>query len=106
MSETNFDFNIGNGYMLYVNSNIILHLTCINNSVSCLYFTDENNKKIVIPDGITVYAFDFQNNNKVILNSIKNNNYALCYSDDYDVEFNGRHILNIKNKRTWNITKF
>jgi hypothetical protein len=103
MNKMNFEFNIGNGYIYYINEKIILHITCVNNSVSCLYFTDELNKKINIPDGIIVKTFNYENNEESILKNIKNIHYALCYSDDYVVEYNNNKILNIKNKRSWEI---
>jgi hypothetical protein len=70
-----------------------------------MYFTDENNNTIDIPNGFVVYRYDFQNPNKrVIQSSIQNKIYALCWSENYDIEYNGKNIVNINNKRSWIIT--
>lgn len=103
MYETLFNFNIKNEYICNINSKIILHIECINQSVSVLFFTDEMNNKIDIPNGIIVYTYDYQNiKNKVAL-TIEPNYYILSFSDNYDIEFNGKIILNITNQRNWNI---
>lgn len=50
-----------------------------------------------------VYTYDYTNNNKrVLLNSIKQE-YALCWTDDYEIELNKNVLINIKNQRKWNI---
>lgn len=48
-----FDFTKTDDEYLY---NIILHITQMNHSVVMLYFTDEMNNNINIPDGIVVYT--------------------------------------------------
>ena len=103
---TSFNFtSMSNKYIYSVNSKIILHIKTVNNSTACLYFTDELHNKINIPDSIMIYTYDFQNlKNKVIQPRTQNNDYILCWTENYDIEFNGENLLTIKNQRSWNIT--
>lgn len=54
------------------------------------------NNKINTPSGLIIYTKDFQTNTKVIQKPVDNNLYALCWSDDYIVEFNNELILDVK----------
>ena len=104
--ESNFNFtNMNQSYIYSVTSNIILHIHRISYSVAMLYFTDEINNPINIPTGITIYTCDFQNmDSRIILPPTPSQKYALCWTDSYEIEFNGEIVLNITNKRTWSIT--
>ena len=82
-----------------VNFNINLHIKRINNAVAILYLTDEMN----VPNNILVYTYDYTNNKRVLLNPIKQE-YALCWTDNYEIELNNNILINIKNQRKWNIT--
>lgn len=68
-----------------------------------LYFTDEMNNKVNVPNDILVYTYDYTNNKRVLLNPIKQD-YALCCTDNYEIELNKNILINIKNQRKWNIT--
>jgi hypothetical protein len=101
--NTIFDFGILNSEYIYnINSNLILHIKQINHGVAMLYFTDELNNKINIPNDILVYTYNYDDSKKVLLKSI-NQEYALCWTDDYVVELNKNVLLNIQNQRKWNI---
>ena len=102
--ETTFDFTkTENEYIYNINSTTILHIKKINNSVASLWFTDEMSNKINIPNGIIVYTYDYQTNEKIIQN-LNGQDYFLCWTDDYIVELNKNVLINIKNQRKWNIT--
>ncbi len=90
----------GSEHIYKINSNIVLRLYRNNHSVSILEFTDEMNNKIIIPPGIIVYTKDHQNKEKVVDASI-GNIYTLSWGDDYQIEFNNKLLLNIKNNRMW-----
>lgn len=102
----NFDFMIESEH-LYVHSNEqkkeCLYIKRINHSVAMLFFTDEKDNKINIPDGVVVYTFDSNNETKVILEPI-GNAYPLCWTDNYVVEINEKVLINIQNQRKWVIS--
>lgn len=101
--ETTFDFNITNNEYIYnVNSTINLHIKKINNSVAVLYFTDEMSNKINIPGGLAVYTYDYTTNKKIIQNAI-NQDYLLCWTDDYIIELNKIVLIDIRKQKKWNI---
>ena len=98
----NFE-NTFNKYFQVIDAKIILHVHRINYSIANLYFTDEMNNKINIPNSIVVYTYDYKNiQNKVILNPI-NQYYKLCWTNNYAVELNNRLITDIKNNKNWYI---
>jgi len=101
--ETTFDFTTtDNKYFYNMNSTNILLIKRINHSVAVLYFMDEMNNKIDIPDNIVIYTYDYQTNKKIILNAIRQA-YLLCWTDDYIVEFDKIELIKINNQRKWNI---
>lgn len=102
--ETTFEFeNYNSEYTYNVNYNVNLHIKRINHSIAILYFTDEMNNKMNVPNDILVYTYDYSNNERVLLNPIKQE-YALCWTDNYEIELNKNILINIKNQRKWNIT--
>lgn len=101
--QTTFDFVIAdNEYINSINSSINLHIKRINNSIAVLYFTDKMNNNISIPNGLVVYTYDFQTNDKTVYAS-SDRDYILCWTDDYVIELNKNVILSINNQRKWNI---
>ena len=95
-----FDFtNTDNEYIFNMGSNIILHIKRSNHSVAVLYFTDEMSNKINIPDDIVVYTYT---NKKIIQKAIKQD-YPLCWTDNYTIEYKQIQILSINSQRKWNI---
>ena len=104
--KSNFHFsNPTNEYIHAIHPGLLVHIVRISPSVASLSFTDEYNNKVPIPKEIRVYTFDFTKTQpKVILRPSLNNDYALCWTDNYTVEWNGEIVLNIKNNRYWKIT--
>lgn len=99
-----FDFTkTDNEYIYDMGSNIILHIKRINHSVAALYFTDEVGDKINIPDGIVVYTYDYQSPNKKIIQKAHKQDYPLCWTDNYTIEYNKIIILSLNNQRKWDI---
>ena len=84
-------------YIHKISPNVVLHIYRTNNYVA-INFTDEMNNNINTPSGLIIYTKDFQTNTKVIQKPVDNNLYALCWSDDYIVEFNNELVLDVKNK--------
>ena len=80
-----------------INSTLFINIEKVTQSISVLYFTDENNTKINIPNGTIMY--DYADKHKFILNSIPyTQSYALCYTDKYELRINGMR-MNIINTR-------
>jgi hypothetical protein len=104
--NSNFHFSDPNN--LYIHSIHPKWKVCIkriSHSVALLYFRDNCNDKVPIPPEIQVYTFDYNKKQpKVILQPSIINDYTLCWTDNYTVEWNGEIVLNIKNKRSWKIT--
>lgn len=101
-----FDFRkIDNEYLYNISSNVVLHIKRINYGVVILYFTDEVNNKINIPDSVIVYTYDYEDINKKIIQKAIKQDYPLCWTDNYIIEYNKIEILSLHNQRTWNIVK-
>lgn len=99
-----FDFKSDCEYFYDHDTNVQLYIKRINHSVATLYFIDEMNNKINVPDGVVIYTTDYQNSEKrVIINPI-DEYYSLCWTDDYIVELNKKVLINIKNQRKWFIS--
>jgi hypothetical protein len=96
-----FDFaKTDNKYLYNISSNMLLHIKRINHNVAILYFTDEMNNKINVPDDIVVYTNDYQNSNKIIIEklfSFTQDYYPLCWTDK------NKKILSLNNQRKWDI---
>ena len=90
-------------YIHKISPSVVLHLYRTNHAVAILYFTDEMNNRINIPRGLVISSKDFQTNKQTIQKPMEDI-YALCWTDDYVVEFNDKLVLDIKNKRVWDIT--
>jgi len=102
--ETTFDFTMTESVYVYnISSKIKLCIKQINHSVAMLCFTDEMNNKINIPDGIVVYTYDYEDVNKKIIQKAINQNYPLCWTDNYTIEYKQIKILSLNNQRKWNI---
>ena len=67
-----------------------------------VYFTDKLDNIIDIPAEIKIYTFDegIRHEQK----RLDKQYYGLCWSDNYDVEFEGSRLLTIENQRQWNIS--
>lgn len=104
-SQTSFNFtNATNVYTYNISENVVIHIDTINNSIATLYFTNKHNEKINIPSGLVVYEYDFQTKEKVSLKS-RQQQFALCWSDNYTIKLDNKIILDIKNERKWTISQ-
>ena len=99
-----FDFTkTDNEYTYNMGSNAILHIKRVNHGVAVLYFTDELSNKINIPDGIVVYAFDYQDTIKKIIQKPIKQDYPLCWTDNYTIEYKQIEIVSLNSQRKWKI---
>jgi hypothetical protein len=100
--ETIFDFSNKDTefiYSLHPKSKIILHIKRKNKSKATLYFTNQLNEKMDIPSEFTIYKNI--NNIHSLLHPNKTNNFTLYWFDNYDIEYCGETLYNIRNNRTW-----
>ena len=88
-------------YVYSINENLILNIKRITCAVANLYFTDNLNNKIDIPNEIKIYTFD--EGIRIEQKPIDKQHYALCWTDKYDIEFNKGRLITIENQRYWNI---
>jgi len=104
--ESTFDFKIvDNDYIYRIGSDTVLIIKRLSNSVATLSFIDEFGNCKNIPDGIRVYThyYHFESTSRKFEVKPSKQGYALCWTDDYAVELNGKEIINIKSQRGWNI---
>ncbi len=98
---------INEHYIYKVDTNIFINIESVNQSVSCLYFTEKKDnhidKKIPIPKNLVVYTRDYRNLNEKKILAPADQVYVLCWSDNYEIEYNKELIINISSQRTWNI---
>ena len=103
--KTTFDFALVNNiYECNIDTNIILQIKQLSNSIAVLYFTDDAGKKINIPNSIAVYKYDSQTQKKH-LKKLLIQDYTLYWTNNYMVEFQGKEILDISSQKIWNIKK-
>lgn len=103
--KTTFDFALVNNiYECNIDTNIILRIKQLSNSIAVLYFTDDEGKKINIPNGLTVYKYDSQTQKKN-LKKLLIQDYTLYWTNNYLVEFQGKEILDISSQKIWSIKK-
>ncbi len=105
--KTSYSFDKSDEHYIYqIDTNIVAHIESVSQSVSCLYFTEKKQnhieKKIPIPKNLVVYTYNNSNLNKIISNPA-DQVYVLCWSDNYEIEYNKVPIINITSQRTWNI---
>ena len=74
------------------------------NSVAILYFINESNTKIDIPESICVYEND-DKQKKVVLKKVPNTQlFAFCSINDYVITNNDVVVHVFKSQRSWKIT--
>lgn len=98
--ETTFNFSnrtMEYIYSIHPKSEIFLHIKRKNNSISSLYFTNQVNEKIDIPDNFIVYQ------NKKIIQPNETEDFTLFWRKNYDIVYNGETLFNIRNERQWTI---
>ena len=99
--ETTFNFsNLHTEfiYSLHPKSEIILHIKRKNNSSARLFFTNQLNEKINIPQEFIIFQ-----NHEIVFPNEQNNAYILYSRKNYDIMYNGETLYNIRNERTWTI---
>ena len=105
MDASIFNFNNDEEFIYTIATTIHLHIKRVSDGVAELYFTGESGYRIKIPIDIQIYSYDPKNNKKrYIIIPLKENNYVLGWTDNYDVDYNNKTLLTIKNQRQWIIS--
>ena len=78
-------------------NDICINIKRISPSISVLYFTNEINNIINIPENTRMYIYG--NEKPIILNPYMES-YFLCYTDKYQLVINGK-VMYMKNQRNW-----
>jgi hypothetical protein len=104
-----FDLQNENSEFVYkVDDEIYLKIIRTSGSSAFLHFINESNTKILIPLGIKVYVKNYDHETGE-LNYLKQihfpsfEGHALCFLNEYIVEFNDKQILYLAAQRSWNI---
>jgi hypothetical protein len=103
--ETLFDLtNPKDKFIHQIDPKIIIHIDHFSYFLGILYFTDEMNHKINIPDGISIYSYNIENEKTKVMHNIAKQEYPLCWYESYEVKWYKNILLTIKNERKWKIT--
>ena len=86
-----------------IDEHIIIHIERYSNSVSRLYFSDEANTHIPIPPKLLIITKDHATSTRMVAEPMRDM-YALCFTEEYEVLFEGASILSMQPLRGWNIT--
>jgi hypothetical protein len=86
-----------------IDENVIIHIDRYSNSVSQLYFSDEDNTRIPIPAKLLIITKDHATSTRTVAEPIRDI-YALCFTEEYEVLYEGTAVLSMKPLRGWNIT--
>ena len=103
-----FSFNTSQQYSFNVDTQLTLNLECKGNRdpIASLFFTDENNNIIPVPDQIVVYGYEMPSKlcaKELIRPYPGSNCYALCWTDTYEISYKGKVILSTETNRSWNL---
>jgi hypothetical protein len=101
MNSIQFNFTKNYEYIYKIESDIILHIERVSNSMCNLFFTDENENIINIPDTIEVNSFNHEN--KIICLPIDHKFYFLYWNNDYEISYANIIMLYIKSQKSWDI---
>lgn len=85
-----------------INDNVFMRLERIGHAIAILYFLDEHDADIPIPDGLIV--FDMTHGGVKVGKFIDKPYFILAWSDNYAVEMHGEKILGLTSQRAWTIT--
>ena len=104
-SASSFDFfKQEQQYSYEISPETILHIDRVSHSAACMYFTDNKGHKIAIPENVSVYTFDYQNTKRRVSLEPIYGAYMLCWTENYEIEWNGEIKMVCKSQRKWDFT--
>ena len=104
--KTKFYFDKDNNYTYNINTNIFVKIKCetlSNLSLAHLYFIDENNNTINIPQGFIIEAYS--SGRKITDKPYETPypHYQLWLTENYDIIYEDNLIITIRNNSCWDI---
>lgn len=97
--KTQFSFKNNSQIMEFpVGDNVLARIESAGPSIARLYFV-QNQAEIKIPEGIRVY----DNTNKVKVDPVSRQEFAMCWTDDYSIIYKDEVLLQLNNKRVWSV---
>lgn len=116
MPSTLFNFTkLKQHYKYTVDSQLILHIKNVSDSLAYLYFTDENNNNIDIPNNIILYSVN-ENDDKIVSRSYVSSKipevnrppfdgmfYYMDCTDYFEITYNDIIILTLNPTDSWEI---
>jgi len=91
MESLNFIINLKDkpNYQYNITDNIILNIIKLTYGFSLIYFTNEFNNKIPVPNDILIFEYGLTNAiYKILLNKINNEFFHLSNIYNYKIEYN------------------
>lgn len=80
---------------------IILRIEKIGSAIARVYFLNDSFAEVPIPNGLVIR--DITNNVAVAPLAAKVQSFALAWSDDYSITFNGVLITELTTQRQWSL---
>lgn len=99
-----FDFSFKNDKILQlkIDDNVFIRIERVGFAVARLYFVDEGNAEINIPDTLVVLD---QTHGDIAVQPLLNNQYfVLAWSDNYSVVYHDETVMGLANQRQWAVT--
>ena len=100
-----FDFmNTETKLALQMYPETILRIDRVSHSIARVYFTDAENKQKNIPHGFEIFVLKFDGD-RVLADQV-NQQYCLCFTEDYSLTHLDRRVLTLRNQRKWKVDDF
>jgi hypothetical protein len=96
--------NSESNFVHKIDENIIIHIERHSNSVSKLYFSDEDNTRIPIPSNFMIITKDPATSMLMTMPAgPMMDMYTLYFTEKYEFNYEGNTVLLMKPVRGWNI---
>ena len=97
-----FSFKNDKILQLKIGDNIFVRIERVGFAIARLYFVDEGNAEIDIPDRLVV--LDHSNGDAAVIPLLNNQYFVLAWTDSYSVQFEGNDVMGLANQREWAVT--
>lgn len=97
-----FSFKNDKILQMKIDDNVYVRIERVGFAIARLYFVDEANGEIDIPNGLIV--LDHTNGDAKVKPLLNNQYFVLAWSDNYSVMINNVSIMGLENLRQWAVT--
>jgi hypothetical protein len=102
---TEFDFmDTETKFALQLYPDTILRIDRVSHSIARVYFTDAENNQKNIPHGFEIFVLKF--NGDRVLGDYVNQQYCLCFTEDYSLTHLDMRVLTLRNQRKWSVDDY